>query len=179
MSPRRLTGEEQELWARLRRSVRPLARPARRNDAPEAALVPDAVKEAPARAAAIAPPSPPAAKLARDQPPPLVALETRERRRLGRGAVDVDSRIDLHGMTQERAFKAMLAFLRSAQARGHRTVLVITGKRGSADSGRGILRTAIPEWLSRPDMRKLVLGVEEATRRHGGSGALYVRLRRG
>jgi DNA-nicking Smr family endonuclease len=95
----------------------------------------------------------------------------------------VDGRIDLHGMRQDRAFSALLGFLRQSQARGFRTVLVITGKGKEsldfpAGKGRGVLRQSVPAWLARPDLRDLVLGFEEAGRRHGGAGALYVRLRR-
>jgi DNA-nicking Smr family endonuclease len=36
----------------------------------------------------------------------------------------------------------------------------------------------VPHWLRLAELRPLVLGFEEAEQRHGGSGALYVRLRR-
>jgi DNA-nicking Smr family endonuclease len=112
------------------------------------------------------------------EPPPLTRLEERARRRLSRGISGVDASIDLHGMVQERAFNTLLGFLRRSQAQGARLVLVITGKGRQAEDGRGILRQAVPGWLARPDFRDVVLGFEEAGVRHGGSGALYVRLRR-
>ena len=175
MSTRRLSDEERELWVRLRSSVRPLLG-RDQIDAEEVATSvspdrPGTVARTPSATSIASPPDRPAA------PPPLVRLEARDRRRLSRGIRDVDARIDLHGMTQDRAFSALIGFLRGAQARGHRTVLVITGK-GRGDSARGILRGAVPQWLARPDLRALVLGIEEAGRRHGGTGALYVRLRR-
>jgi DNA-nicking Smr family endonuclease len=108
----------------------------------------------------------------------LVALPDRTRRRLARGLVDVDARIDLHGMRQERAFAALLAFLQRSRARRHGLVLVITGKGRSGDDERGVLWRLVPAWLARPDFRELIVGFEEASRRHGGDGALYVRLRR-
>jgi DNA-nicking Smr family endonuclease len=108
----------------------------------------------------------------------LARLEERARRRLARGVADVDGRIDLHGMRQERAFMALTSFLRHAQSRGHRLVLVITGRGREDEEGRGVLRQMVPSWLARPEFRDLVLGFEEAGRRHGGSGALYVRIRR-
>ncbi|HEX5866107.1 MAG TPA: Smr/MutS family protein, partial [Beijerinckiaceae bacterium] len=43
---------------------------------------------------------------------------------------------------------------------------------------RGVLRRVVPHWLRLPDLRPLVVGFEEAAVRHGGAGALYVRLRR-
>jgi DNA-nicking Smr family endonuclease len=171
---RRLTGEERELWDRLRKSVRPLR--AERAEKPTAA---DGVatKEQPPRPAAAAPTQPPKAPPPAS-PPPLVPFEPRLRRRLSRGLVGVEARIDLHGMRQERAFAALFSFLRHAQQRGQKIVLVITGRGREDDTGRGVLRAMVPAWLARSDFRELVAGVEEAGRRHGGSGALYVRLRR-
>jgi DNA-nicking Smr family endonuclease len=95
----------------------------------------------------------------------------------------VDSVIDLHGMRQEAAHLALLHFLHRAQGSGHTLVLVITGKGGAAAGAgifeeRGVLRRMVPHWLRLPDVRSLVVGFEEASPQHGGSGALYVRLRR-
>jgi DNA-nicking Smr family endonuclease len=83
-------------------------------------------------------------------------------------------------MTQDRAHRALLSFLRRAQADGARVVLVITGKgaRGPA-SEPGVLRRAVPQWLALPEFRSLVVGYEIAHVTHGGEGALYVRVRRG
>ncbi|TWI82881.1 DNA-nicking Smr family endonuclease [Roseibium hamelinense] len=113
--------------------------------------------------------------------PPLQRLEHKHRKKLVRGVVRIDARIDLHGMTQHQAHDRLRGFLYEAQARGHKTVLVITGKGGARDAfmnERGVLRRVVPQWLSMPDMRSLVLGYEEAHVTHGGGGALYVRIRR-
>ncbi len=102
---------------------------------------------------------------------------------LRRGKKSVDARIDLHGMRQSEAHGALLRFLHRAQGAGHSVVLVITGKGGAPGQGglsdeRGVLRRMVPHWLSLPDVRALVIGFDEAAAQHGGSGALYVRLRR-
>jgi DNA-nicking Smr family endonuclease len=81
-------------------------------------------------------------------------------------------------MRQEKAFRSLISFLRHAQSRGAKVVLVVTGKGRPGEEGRGVLREMVPAWLSRPDMRGVVLGFGEAGRRQGGAGALYVRLRR-
>ena len=173
---RRLTIEERELWERLRRSVRPL-RPK-----PEPVLSAHLTADpeaAPPRAAAGEPSKTVAPRLpVNPAAPPLVRLEERTRRRLARGLTEIDGRIDLHGMRQERAYSALIGFLRHSQLRGSKLVLVITGKGRESDDARGVLRHAVPAWLARPDFRTLVVGFEEAGRRHGGGGALYVRLRR-
>jgi DNA-nicking Smr family endonuclease len=167
---RRLTPSEREAWDRLTRSVRPL-RPSAQAEpaAPAGPTAPDNAARAAATAARAARPV---------SEPPLARLEERTRRRLTRGLAEVDARIDLHGMRQERAFTALMSFLKHAQLRGHRLVLVITGRGREGEEGRGVLRQVVPAWLARPEFRNLVMGFEEAGRRHGGSGALYVRVRR-
>jgi DNA-nicking Smr family endonuclease len=168
---RRLTREESALWERLRRSVKPLRlQPGDSNASKEQGA--DQL-----RAATSAQKSKPRAAPSHVKPP-LVSLEQRTRRRLARGLIKVDARIDLHGMRQERAFRALHAFLKRAQARGEQIVLVITGKGREGEDGRGVLRENVPAWLSRPEFRDLIVGFEEAGRRHGGAGALYVRIRR-
>src|SRR5262249_32216880 len=113
--------------------------------------------------------------------PPLAPLGRRERSRLSRGRSEIDARIDLHGMTQLRAHRALLSFLQRAHADGATFVLVITGKGkvgSSSEEERGVLRRQVPHWLSLPEFRALVVGFEEAHIGHGGEGALYVRIRR-
>ncbi len=110
------------------------------------------------------------------------------RQRLARGQMPVDAAIDLHGMRQGEAHRALLGFVQRAAAQGLGFVLVVTGK-GAGSTGasstdpvsvgeRGVLRRLVPHWLSDPGLRGAVIGFEEAGRAHGGSGALYVRLRR-
>lgn len=113
-------------------------------------------------------------------PPSLARLDHRTKRRLVRGVIAIDERLDLHGATQEAAHAILRGFLATARARGARIVLVITGKgKGGADPhDRGVLRRAVPHWLSEPSLREVVLGFEEAHLAHGGAGAIYVRLRR-
>jgi len=111
--------------------------------------------------------------------PPLVPLGRRERAQLSKGKKEIEARLDLHGMTQARAHRALSGFLHRAHGDGLTFVLVITGKgKIGAGSERGVLRRQVPEWLSQPEFRTLVVGFEEAHVGHGGAGALYVRIRR-
>lgn len=120
----------------------------------------------------------------RPSAPTLNPLDRRTVQRISRGATDIDGRIDLHGMTQRNAHAQLWRFLTASQARGHKVVLVITGKGTSKTSDFGdfreigILRRAVPLWLQEPGFRALVVGYEQARRHHGGDGALYIRLRR-
>ena len=120
---------------------------------------------------------PPAPRPVRRKAPVLAHGETldmdrRTAERLRRGQLPIDLRLDLHGMTREPAHHALSATLASAWAGGRRVVLVITGK------GQGILQTAVPRWLNEGDNRRRVLAFCHAQPKDGGSGALYVLLKR-
>lgn len=100
------------------------------------------------------------------------------RTRVARGKEAIDGRLDLHGLTQSEAHAALLRFLRMATARDARLVLVITGKGARGEGERGVLKRQVPQWLSLPEFRALVVGFEQAHLAHGGEGALYIRVRR-
>jgi DNA-nicking Smr family endonuclease len=175
---RSLSEEERALWESVAKQTKPLRR---RHRAAKPLALPDAEAPATAKPAATPrqPPSatiPPAPKPAA---PPLAPLGRRERSQLSRGRKEIDARLDLHGMTQIRAHRALSGFLQRAQSDGLTFVLVITGKgKMGAESERGVLRRQVPQWLSLPEFRPLVVGFEEAHIGHGGEGALYVRIRR-
>lgn len=104
--------------------------------------------------------------------------------KLTRGKLEPEARIDLHGMTLDRAHSALTAFILRSADSGHRLVLVITGKGKTREDGgviperRGVLRHHVPNWLQAGLLRSVVMQVTPAHRRHGGSGAYYVYLRR-
>ncbi|MBC2883963.1 Smr/MutS family protein [Ochrobactrum sp. CM-21-5] len=108
---------------------------------------------------------------------PVNPLDRPTHRKIAKGRVDIEARIDLHGLTQNEAHGLLYGFLVNAHARGLRHVMVITGK-GRSFGSEGILRQAVPHWFSTPLFRLLVSAYEDAARHHGGHGALYVRLRR-
>lgn len=95
--------------------------------------------------------------------------------RLKRGKLVIEARLDLHGMTQDEAHRALAGFVGGSRASGLRCVLVITG-RGAV--GGGILRQAVPRWLDEPGLRRHLLAIVPAQPRDGGAGALYILLRR-
>jgi DNA-nicking Smr family endonuclease len=163
--PRGLDPTDRALWDEITKSIKPL-----RELGPKSGSVeptPDPVRERKHRPPAAPARSAPAAKL----PPPLAKLDRRTRSRVARGRTEIDGRLDLHGLTLERARGRLATFLASSQSRGAALVLVITGKSGA-------LRREVPHWLALPELRALVIGFEEATPAHGGAGALYVRIRR-
>ena len=96
-------------------------------------------------------------------------------KRLFRGDVTIDARLDLHGFNAAQAQRKLTQFLGQARLSGYRCILVITGK---GARGEGVLRHAVPDWLKRPPLSDLVLAIAQAKPRDGGAGALYVLLRR-
>jgi DNA-nicking Smr family endonuclease len=155
MARRTTSDEEQALFAKLVSDAKPLRARARVTFPPKVTAGPKPV-----------PPKPPTYV---DRPAePIGGHRAAD---LRRGRIEPEARIDLHGMTQDRAYRALIGFLVKAQRDDKRVALVITGK-------GGVLRGMLPLWLGQADLRPLVSGLSEAHARHGGSGAFYVSLRR-
>ena len=176
---RQVSEEERALWRSVTRTVSPLRR--HRKEAAPAADHAEPEPQPKPVARPSSPPHPVAATqkpLAKPKQPALAPIDRRAKQRLARGTQAIDARIDLHGRTQSEAHAALLRFLHKAQANGATTVLVITGKGGGRDGGRGVLKRQVPMWLALPEFRALVVGFADAAIGHGGEGALYVRVRR-
>ena len=107
----------------------------------------------------------------------VAGIDRRTAERLKRGKMAVDGRLDLHGMTQAEAHRALDAFVAASYDAGRRTLLVITGK-GQGKQDGGVLRGKVPLWLNQAPNRGRVLAFDYAQQRDGGTGALYVMLRR-
>ena len=96
-------------------------------------------------------------------------------RRMQRGQVLIEARLDLHGLSQEQAQKEVKAFIGSAVQKNFRYVLIITGK---GRDGHGILRERVPEWLKDAPLCYHLNAISFAQPKDGGKGALYIRLKR-
>jgi DNA-nicking Smr family endonuclease len=110
-------------------------------------------------------------------------MDKKNFQRLVRGKLDIDGRLDLHGLTQEQAKIVLRSKLMQAHGRGKRLILVITGKgkQRTDEFNRqivGVLRQNVPMWLRQAPLSSIVLEVTSAQQRHGGEGAFYVYLRR-
>ncbi|WP_029418289.1 Smr/MutS family protein [Brevundimonas bacteroides] len=178
--PPDLSAEDRRLWARVSGSVTP----ARVRKALRIAMeLPAAVEVNPSQAFLPRPHPGPAKStpgpIAAPRPTPAhgapEALEPRRQRRLSRERDPIEATIDLHGFGRFEAEDKLRAFLLSAQARGLRAVLVVTGQ---GRRGGGVIRASIQEWLQSHALRGVVSGFASAHRRHGGDGAFYVTLRR-
>ena len=181
---RRIRNEEAALWQRIARDVTPLPRGAAALEeeiAPEEdAPPPPAPKKIgkPRRPAPVAVPAPPRPPALPDLDPVVPAgLDRRTARRLKRGQLAAEARLDLHGMTQDRAHGALRDFIQESRMVRRRCVLVITGK-GSVASGKGgVLRQMVPRWLNEPALRRHIIAITNAPQSSGGAGALYVLLK--
>jgi DNA-nicking Smr family endonuclease len=185
---RRLSPEEIDLWLAVTKSVSPL--PGTRSAPPAAAEKSSSATQTSEpsagnpKANGVARPNPIAANPApalRPPAPQIVPLEQRLRQKLARGRAAPDAAIDLHGLRSHEAHGALYQFLHRAQLDGAKLVLVVTGKGerdGAGEREPGVLRRSVPHWLRGAEYHSIVVGFEEASRPHGGAGALYVRLRR-
>ncbi|HVB88716.1 MAG TPA: Smr/MutS family protein [Beijerinckiaceae bacterium] len=172
---RRLTEEEAALWRQVTRVVAPRSGGRTKEPAAQDAEAPlEPARPAPAVKPRVAPKP-------RTLPAPT-QIEAPLRRRLARGTAQVDDVLDLHGFNQHAAQDALIAFLLRNQALGSKLVLIVTGKGRSSgarmNASEGVLHRSAPLWLQAPALRAVVVGFEEASAKHGGSGALYVRIRK-
>jgi DNA-nicking Smr family endonuclease len=191
-SGRSVTPEEADVWGELTHSIKPTKAKPRvgTQAAPEPLRKPPPPANPEPRSSRAKPhlPEPPPLPSPR-RPAPLADFDRRAVRQVASGKISIDARIDLHGLRLREARGELRGFLVAAQASGARTVLVITGKGAVAPERdnlasalgkpqRGVLRSAVPQWLEEPDLRAVVLSFTTATVRHGGDGALYVQLRK-
>lgn len=178
MAGRKLGAEERALWARVIASVTPLDPKAKAILASEVAALPSAPSKKPA-AGAPAAPAPP-----KTQRPPIgETLDASWDRRLSRGTAMPDMAIDLHGHTLDSAYRLLDSSLDRAIRGGARIILLITGKPPRADAHggrptRGAIRAAVGDWLAASRHAGHIAAVRGAHPRHGGTGALYIILKR-
>lgn len=171
---------DHELWQRVTASIKPLRSRRRLAPKPKPSAAP-APTEKPIKPRALAPNTPPPA--AKPAMPALSitatpGIDKRTAQRLGRGQLEIEARLDLHGLTQDEAHTRLGGFIRRSAAAGKRCVLVITGKGFKPTGETGVLRQSVPRWLNEPEMRRAIVALRHAQPKDGGEGALYVLLRR-
>ncbi len=188
MASRKPDADDLALWKEAMREAQPIKRrvvakksaeaaPAKPKAPTMAGSRDESARPAPPRPHAPATPPPPAKPAA----PPLergqvAGVDKRQAERLRRGRTEIEARIDLHGMTLEKAHRKLISFIEHAQEDGKRAVLVVTGK--GVREGTGVIRAQVPRWLNEPRLRPLVLAFEYAQPKDGGMGALYILLRK-
>lgn len=98
--------------------------------------------------------------------------------KLQTGQFSPEAHLDLHGLNAAQAFPALVGFMRMAYMKGHRTVLVVPGRGKNSPLGVGVLRERIQEWFTQEPFRRVILAFCTARSVDGGTGALYVLLRK-
>lgn len=209
---RPLTPEEEQLWRQVMKDTEPLGQIAREPSTPQESGRPFSAK--PTHHGHPPPPKKVAQKISGAMPPvirhaqertlnaqnaarspaDLSDLDRKSQQRVRRGKIEVDAKIDLHGMRQSEAHQALIARVSRARLDGKRVLLVVTGKGASKGGstkdgsghgsqpfwarGGGVLKAQVPKWLREDPLRSMIFSVQEAHQRHGGAGALYVFLKR-
>ena len=97
-------------------------------------------------------------------------------RKIKKGNLLIEKKLDLHGFTQKEAKKELEIFLNDCISQNKRLVLVITGK-GHVEKG-GVIKNNISKWLNEKNTRTKILGFDYASPRHGGTGAIYIFLKK-
>jgi len=174
---KKLTPEDRILWGKVARSTRPM--PGRLDELADLLGEEEQAPSAVQQQGSATPPEKPERGFTLSGKPDHRhhPLERPVKRKLQKGTLALEARVDLHGMIQSEAHGFLLQFLLKAHERGLRHVLVITGK-GTSLGSDGALKRAVPLWFSLPEFRPLISSYEPAARNHGGDGALYVRLAR-
>lgn len=167
--------DEEDLWERVKKTAKPLHSNRVTKAFKQSIGEMDVPRPEPVRPPPrIVRPEAPEPHIRINLAPKPELLDAPTARKIAKGKLGIDGRIDLHGMTQIEAHSRLLRYLQTAYTQGRRTILVITGK---GYKGEGILRQAVPRWLSEPEFRAIASGYHEAHVSHGGGGALYVRIR--
>jgi len=98
-------------------------------------------------------------------------------RKLRLGRYQVDARLDLHRLLVKQAKEEVFSFIAEAERLGLRTVLIVHGKGQSKAQGEqtAVLNGYVNHWLKELDA---VQAFHSAQPQHGGTGAIYVLLRK-
>lgn len=105
-------------------------------------------------------------------------------RRFQKNDYPVEATLDLHGYTESRAYEAVHNFIQKSYQYGRRCVIIVTGKGYHASndedifSNRAILKNAVPNWLNSEQLKPFILSFTHPKAELGGSGALYILLRK-
>jgi len=190
---RKLSGEDKDLWDKVARTATPLDKPKPPRapdpeDRPKSAIPQPTIERLPSfrvgEKHVSQSPNMVRHAIADRMAHAPVRMDHGTHKKMIRGKLKPEGRLDLHGMTLAQAHPALTRFILDAYDRDKRLVLVITGKGKDRDEGgpipirRGVLRHQVPGWLHAPPLGAVVLDIREAHLRHGGQGAYYVYLKR-
>lgn len=173
---RPLSPDEEQLWAKVTATIRPLSRD-KATEPPIELTPPISVKLVKGR---VPPPRSETARRTSATPIHQRTLDGGWDRRIRAGDVTVDRVLDLHGHTLDGAWEELDRTLDRAISAGDRVVLLVTGheRKGEPPVARGKIRAVIHDWLAFSRHSGSIAAVRSAHKRHGGGGSLYIILRR-
>jgi DNA-nicking Smr family endonuclease len=99
-------------------------------------------------------------------------------KQLKRGEFPIQDHIDLHGLTREEAQTTVRDFIVRSHRLGLRCVLIVHGRGLNSPESFPVLKEGLPLWLNRGPIRRIVLAFATARPYDGGTGAVYVLLRK-
>ena len=105
----------------------------------------------------------------------MSVLSKKNIRDFNKGNVFIENKLDLHGFNQEDAKNLLEDFINQSIENGKGLILIITGK---GKEGEGVIKNNIISWLNNKSLRNKILAVNHASKKHGGSGAIYILLRK-
>lgn len=108
----------------------------------------------------------------------VLGLDSRISRKLQSGQFSPENHLDLHGQTADQAWTSLIHFVRDNYLNNRRCLVIIPGRGKNSPDGRGVLRHEIQTWLTRDPLKRVILAFSTARPRHGGTGALYLLLRK-
>lgn len=108
---------------------------------------------------------------------PQPSIEKTTLKKLRKGTLSIQARIDFHGMREHEAHTCFNHFIRQCAHEQKKYLLVVTGK-GKSLHSEGVLRKSLPQWIELPDIREYILSYSHASPKDGGSGAWYIILRK-
>tara|TARA_B100001123_G_scaffold103782_1_gene120293 strand:- start:1048 stop:1551 length:504 start_codon:yes stop_codon:yes gene_type:complete len=104
-----------------------------------------------------------------------IALSKKKIKDFNKGNIFIENKLDLHGFNLDEARNLLENFINQSIKNKNRVILVITGK---GKEGEGTIKNNILSWLNSKDLRNKILAVNYASRKHGGTGAIYILLRK-
>jgi len=106
-----------------------------------------------------------------------LGIDHNTNKKLKSGKYQIDYKLDLHGCTLDEAYDKLERIINSAYEQGLRCILVITGK-GLRFKREKTIKQAIQEWLFLPQFSSKIIKYTDATKQHGGTGAIYILLKK-
>jgi len=105
-----------------------------------------------------------------------IGLSGNELKKIRQGKIKIEKKIDLHGYTELQAKERLEKFIELCINQDIRSILVITGK--GHGKNQGVIKKNISYWLNNKNLRSKILAFDYAAPKHGGTGAMYVFLKK-